>query len=265
MISSDEEGNAVILGINLAQKACAGTRENMKKTVVVTGADRGLGLAIVREFLEKDYIVFAGQYMSDWGELGDLRDEYGESLCILPLDVSKDSSVKAAVQYVKEKTESLDMLINNAGIAGGAGDIYELEDLSKGLAMCNTNSLGPLRMVHAFLPLLEKGEEKRLCFVSSEAGSISVCHRTDGFVYPMSKAALNMAVRLLFEDLYPKGYTFRLFHPGWVKSYMSGAKSTEGKFEPEESAASACKFFTESLMHEDVLRMYDNEFAVWPF
>lgn len=237
----------------------------MKKTVVITGADRGLGLALVREFLIKDYFVFAGQYMSEWGELGELKKEYEESLCLLPLDVSKDSSVQAAVCMVKEKTDSLDMLINNAGIAGGAGDIYELGDLNKGLAMFNTNSLGPLRMVHAFLPLLERGEGKRLCFVSSEAGSINVCHRTDGFVYPMSKTALNMAVRLLFEELYPKGYSFRLFHPGWVKSYMTGTKNTEGKFEPEESAASASKFFTESLMQEDVLRMYDNEFTVWPF
>jgi len=237
----------------------------MKKTVVITGADRGLGLALVREFLLKDYLVFAGQYMSEWGELGELKKEYEASLCLLPLDVSEDSSVQAAVCMVKEKTDSLDMLINNAGIAGGAGDIYELGDLNKGLAMFNTNSLGPLRMVHAFLPLLERGEGKRLCFVSSEAGSIGVCHRTNGFVYPMSKTALNMAVRLLFEELYPKGYSFRLFHPGWVKSYMTGTKSTEGKFEPEESAASASKFFTENLMHEEVLRMYDNEFTVWPF
>lgn len=237
----------------------------MKKTIVVTGADRGLGLAVVKDFLEKGYVVFAGQYMPDWGELGELKKEYGENLCILPLDVSKDSSVKAAVEIVKEKADTLDMLINNAGIAGAAGDIYELEDLNKGLAMYNTNCLGSLRMVHAFLPLLEKGTEKRLCFVSSEAGSISVCHRTEGFVYPMSKTALNMAVRLLFEELYPKGYTFRLFHPGWVKSYMSGTKSTVGKFEPEESAASACKFFIEELLQEDVLRMYDNESVVWPF
>ncbi|SHO43236.1 SDR family NAD(P)-dependent oxidoreductase [Anaerocolumna xylanovorans] len=237
----------------------------MGKAAVITGADRGLGLAIVKEFLEKGYLVYAGQYMAEWGELGDLKKEYEDKLRIIPLDVGDDSSVKNACKLVQAETDSIDMLVNNAGIAGSAGDIYELEELERGLAMYNTNCLGALRMVHAFLPLLEKGEEKRLCFVSSEAGSISVCHRGEGFVYPMSKTALNMAVRMLFEELYPKGYTFRLFHPGWVKSYMSGTKSTVGKFEPEESAASACKFFAEELMQEDVLRMYDNEFAVWPF
>lgn len=239
--------------------------KRMKKTVIVTGADRGLGSAMVKEFLEMDYVVFAGQYMAEWGELAALKEEYGDSLHIIPLNVADDISVKNAYRLVSEETDSLDMLVNNAGIAGFAGDIYELEELDKGLAMYNTNCLGALRMVHAFLPLLEKGEGKRLCFVSSEAGSISVCHRTDGFVYPMSKAALNMAVRLLFEELYPKGYTFRVYHPGWVKSYMTGTKSTVGKFEPEESAASARQFFTEALLHEDVLKMYDNESTVWPF
>lgn len=237
----------------------------MGKTAVVTGADRGLGLAIVKELLEKNYTVYAGQYMTEWGELGELKKGYGDRLRIMPLDVADDASVKKACEFVKAETDSLDMLVNNAGIAGSAGDIYELVELEKGLAMFDTNCLGAMRMVHAFLPLLEKGEEKKLCFVSSEAGSISVCHRGEGFVYPMSKTALNMAVRLLFEELYPRGYTFRLFHPGWVKSYMSGTKSTVGKFEPEESAASACKFFIEELKQEDVLRMYDNEFAVWPF
>ncbi|MGN6713524.1 SDR family NAD(P)-dependent oxidoreductase [Anaerocolumna jejuensis] len=237
----------------------------MGKTAVITGADRGLGLAVVKEFLEKGYKVFAGQYMAEWGELADLKKEYDEDLHIIPLDVGSDISVKNAFDLVTKETDSIDMLVNNAGIAGSAGDIYELEELERGLAMYNTNCLGALRMVHAFLPLLERGGEKRLCFVSSEAGSISVCHRQEGYVYPMSKTALNMAVRLLFEDLNPRDYTFRLYHPGWVKSYMSGRKSKVGKFEPEESAASACQFFTQNLEHEDVLKMYDNEFAVWPF
>lgn len=237
----------------------------MGKTAVVTGADRGLGSAIVKELLEKNYTVYAGQYMAEWGELGELKKGYGDRLRIMPLDVADDASVKKACEIVKGETDSLDMLVNNAGIAGSAGDIYELAGLEKGLAMFDTNCLGAMRMVHGFLPLLERGEEKKLCFVSSEAGSISVCHRGEGFIYPMSKTALNMAVRLLFEELYPRGYTFRLFHPGWVKSYMSGTKSTVGKFEPEESAAAACKFFIEELKQEDVLRMYDNEFAVWPF
>lgn len=238
----------------------------MKKSVMVTGADRGLGFAIVKGLLADGYQVFAGQYMPDWKELEEAKELYPDTLHIVPLDVSDIQSVKNAFELVSKETNSLDMLVNNAGISGSAGDIFELQSLEKALPTFNANCLGAMRMVRTFMPLLENSDGmKRLCFVSSEAGCVSVCHRSDGFIYPMSKTALNMAVRLLFEELYPQGFTFRLFHPGWVRSYMSGAKSTMGKFEPEESGASAVEFFTSDLAHEDVLKMFDNQFVVWPF
>lgn len=237
----------------------------MNRSVLVTGADRGLGSAIVREFLAAGDRVFAGQFLPEWGELAALQREFGEKLVLLPLDVSGLQSVRQAREQVEQHTGSLDILVNNAGISGGAGDISALERLDRGTTIFSTNSLGPLRMVNEFLPLLERGSDRLLCFVSSESGSVSVCHRTDGFLYPMSKTALNMAVKLLFEELNPKGYRFRLFHPGWVRSYMSGQKNTVGKFEPEESAASAYRYFTEPLRNENVLRLVDNEGAAWPF
>lgn len=238
----------------------------MNKKLLITGADRGLGLALVRSFLQAGDTVFAGQYMPEWPELGEMQKEYPNRLFPVPLDVSDSASVSKAYESVCTRTEYLDFLINNAGISGGAGDIYELENPEKGTALYSTNALGPLRIASCFLPLLEAPQsEKRLCFVSSEAGSISVCHRADGFLYPMSKAALNMAVKMLFQQLQPKGYSFRLFHPGWVKSYMSGRKSTVGKFEPEESARAGFLLFTEPQPHEDVLRLIDNEGRTWPF
>jgi NAD(P)-dependent dehydrogenase (short-subunit alcohol dehydrogenase family) len=236
------------------------------KKVLVTGADRGLGLALTEEFLKGQWTVFAGQYMKEWGELERLKSRYDDSLYVIPLDVSSDASVKEACETITPLAGHIDMLVNNAGISGSAGDIYEPEDFNKGLAIFNTNCVGPLRVTNTFLPLLNHLESlKRLCYVSSEAGSISVCHRSDGFIYPMSKTALNMAVNLLFNDLRPKGYTFRLYHPGWVRSYMSGKKSTQGKFEPEETAQSAVKFFLKEEVHEDVLRLVDNENVTWPF
>jgi len=236
------------------------------RSVLITGADRGLGFGLTEVFLKAGWLVFAGQYMPEWPELDGLKKLFPENLHIVSLDVSQWDSVKSCYHVVSEKITHLDMLICNAGISGSAGDIFSLEDLDKGVNIFNVNSLGPLRMVQAFLPLLDKQDSmKRLCFISSEAGSISVCHRSEGFIYPMSKTALNMGVKLLFKELYPKGFTFRLYHPGWVRSYMSGKKNTQGKFEPIETATSAFEQFTTHNPREDVLYLVDNEYVTWPF
>ncbi|HHZ12405.1 MAG: SDR family NAD(P)-dependent oxidoreductase [Caldicoprobacterales bacterium] len=236
------------------------------KTILITGADRGVGLGMTTVFLEAGWRVFAGQYMPQWKELEELHHKYPDTLHIVELDVSKDDSVKRCYDVISSKVKYLDMLVSNAGIVGNVGDIFDLKDFDKGLNAFNVNTLGPFRMVQAFLPLIDKEESmKRLCFVSSEAGSISVSHRRDGFTYPMSKTALNMGVKLLFKELRPRGFTFRLYHPGWVRSYMSGKKNTEGKYEPIETARSAFIQFTNDSPREDVLFVHDNENITWPF
>jgi NAD(P)-dependent dehydrogenase (short-subunit alcohol dehydrogenase family) len=113
--------------------------------------------------------------------------------------------------------------------------------------------------------LTDRGSLKRLCFVSSEAGSIARAKRTAWFGYVMSKAALNMEARILFNALHPEGYTFRVYHPGWIRSYMGGTKATEGTFEPEEAAARAIPIFLGPREDEDRLVMVDFEGNEWPW
>lgn len=84
-------------------------------------------------------------------------------------------------------------------------------------------------------------------------------------MYCLSKTSLNMAVRLIFNQLNPEGYSFRLYHPGWVRSYMMGTKSTVGNFEPEETAAVAFRQFTSNRDWEDTLVMTDVSDHAWPF
>jgi hypothetical protein len=80
----------------------------------------------------------------------------------------------------------------------------------------------------------------------------------------MSKPALNMGVKLLFNHLRPEGYSFRVYHPGWVRSYMSGTKNLEGKLEPEEAARYALAYFLQDLGDdEEHLVMRDWEGKVW--
>lgn len=227
------------------------------KSVFITGADRGIGFALCRCFLKGGWLVFAGRYMKDWTELDGLKQEYGEKLSLVNLDVGSQESVSEAAKVVGERVTCLDILVNCAGIFQNGS--------SEAVTQClNVNTLGPIRMVEAFLPLMKQGE-KRLCFFSSEAGSITLAHRKEDVAYCVSKTCLNMAVRLMFEKLQPQGYRFRLYHPGWVRSYMSGQKSTEGNFEPEESAAIAYEQFTSDRSWEDVLIMSDISGEIWPF
>ena len=187
-------------------------------TAVVTGADRGLGLALTSGLLDTGWRVFTGQYKADWPELGELAVRHSESLTLVPLDVSSQASALEAARLAGEHTDTLDLLISNAGVNSPkrTATICEGQDYEEMHRLYDTNSLGALRMVEAFLPLMQTSAMKRLCFVSSEAGSITRAKRNAWFSYCMSKAALNMGVQLLFNDLRLGGYTFRLYHPGGI-------------------------------------------------
>ncbi|OGO06843.1 MAG: hypothetical protein A2Y73_03290 [Chloroflexi bacterium RBG_13_56_8] len=248
----------------------------MEQIAFVTGADRGLGRALTARLLQKGWRVFAGQYMPDWPELDALVAQYPDRLTLIPLDVSSVESVRAAAQMVGEAVDRVDLLINNAGVTSPAmrSSIRELQDYADMHRMYDINALGPLRVVEAFLPLTDRSSMKRLCFVSSEAGSINRCERQVGYGYRMSKAALNMAVSILFNILRPEGYTFRLYQPGWMRSYMLGSKSTEGVLEPEESAVPAVAYFlrdravdlhNDARSDEDRLVMRDHQGREWPW
>lgn len=224
------------------------------KTVLITGADRGVGLALCEVFLKNGWRVLAGQFMPEWPELQTLQASCPDALHLLPLDVSDTGSVRGAASLVQALGMPVDMLISCAGIARG-----------ERRAVYNVNVVGTMRVAEHFLPLMAGGD-KRLCFVSSEAGCVTLAHRTDGFAYTSSKTALNMAVRRMFRTLRPEGFTFRLYHPGWVRSYMGGGeKSTVGNFEPEETAAVAYRQFTQPRAAEDVLVMTDVSDEMWPY
>ena len=228
------------------------------KSVLISGADRGVGLGLAAEFASHGWRVFAGQFMPEWPQLSELKEKYPDNLVIVPLDVSSSESVRAARELVGRETDRIDLLASNAGIG------HLKEDRESMTRVFSVNSLALVRLVSSFRDLLDRGD-RRVCAVSSEAGSITLAMRPDMYSYCMSKTALNMELRLLFNELRPQGYTFRVYHPGWVRSYMSGKKSTVGYFEPEETAAVAYRQFTEDREVEDVLYLMDIEGEVWAF
>ena len=238
----------------------------MQQIAFVTGADRGLGAALVAGLLEQGWRVFAGQHRPAWPELGALAARFPAALQIIPLEVRSLESAQAAAQAVAAVVDQVDLLINNAGVGSptGARLIREAQDYAEMHRVYDVNALGPLRLVEAFLALTDRSRLKRLCFVSSEAGSIGRAARTRDYGYCMSKAALNMAVKILYNHLRPEGYSFRVYHPGWIRSYMSGSKATEGHMEPEEAAVPALAYFLQAH-EEDPLVMRDWQGQEWPW
>jgi NAD(P)-dependent dehydrogenase (short-subunit alcohol dehydrogenase family) len=248
----------------------------MEPIAVVTGADRGLGLALTAGLLERGWQVVAGQYMPDWPQLDELAASAGKRLIVVPLDVADIDSARAAADVAARQVDAVDMLINNAGMLAptlnrGIREVQDEEGMHRQL---DVNALGPLRVVEAFLPLLDRGAMKRLCFVSSEAGSINRCTRKAWYGYNMSKAALNMVCKILHNLLRPEGYTLRVYHPGWMRTYMSGVKSDQADMEPEEAAIHALAYFMQDLhdnparpehSEEDRLVMRDWQGREWPW
>jgi NAD(P)-dependent dehydrogenase (short-subunit alcohol dehydrogenase family) len=200
----------------------------MQKNVLITGADAGLGLSLAGRFLKEGFAVFAGVYRSK-GSLLDLAGEYGDLLSLIPLDVADMDSVCAAARQVSERTRALDIIINNAGIHlnNSKQPLAELDLADQHLQQTmEVNAFGPLRVVQQFFPFLEKGEQKLILNISSEAGSISDCRREDQFAYCMSKAALNMQSKILHNYLRPRGFKVLTIHPGWMRTNMGGPHAT---------------------------------------
>jgi NAD(P)-dependent dehydrogenase (short-subunit alcohol dehydrogenase family) len=208
----------------------------MKRGVLVTGADAGLGLSLVKRFLKADFAVFAGVYRSD-AELHILASEYGDALALIPLDVADMESVRAAARRVAERTNTLDIVINNAGIHLVKNPSQSLEQLDfenqQFQQTMNVNAFGPLRVIQQFQPLMENSEQKLIINISSEAGSIADCRRENQFAYCMSKAALNMQSKILQNYLQPRGFKVLAVHPGWMRTNMGGPHAT---ISPDDSA-----------------------------
>jgi len=203
----------------------------------VTGADRGVGLALAALLLEAGCEVFAGQYAP--GEaLAALAAQFPQRLHVLPLDVADSGSVKEAAGRIAAHTAALDVLFNNAAILGDiAASVEDELDFAEMQAVYNVNALGALRVSNALVPLLLRGADKLIVNISSEAGSIGDCERTSWFAYCMSKSALNMQTALIHNRLRPRGGMAAAVHPGWVQTYMRGVKDEAATLTPEQSAA----------------------------
>lgn len=186
--------------------------------------------------------------MADNRQLTDLAEVWQDRLSLVELDVSSDQSVADAAAQIARITDTLELVINNAGILGDIGatilDPLSMADMQQ---VYNVNALGPLRVTNAVAPLVLRSESKLFVQISSEAGSIADCERNSWFGYCMSKAAVNMQGALIHNEVKKSGGKVLLLHPGWVQSYMSGSLNTEATLTADESAAHLVERIQEAI------------------
>ena len=202
------------------------------RTVFITGANRGIGLEFVKQYVAEGAIVHACcRRPGGAAELKALEKLNRASLHVHALDVTRTEAVQRLAGALSET--SIDILINNAGVFGPKAG--RDKDLRQSLGhideeivakVIQVNALAPLVVAQAFIDHVAKSSEKKLVALSSALGSIS---ETSGasYAYRMSKAALNMAMATLARDLEPRGISVHVFCPGWVRTEMGGPKAPQ--------------------------------------
>jgi NAD(P)-dependent dehydrogenase (short-subunit alcohol dehydrogenase family) len=189
---------------------------------VVTGANRGIGLALTTLLAKKGYDVLAACRSSS-PELGKTGAQIVEGV-----DVSDEEGIAELVAAVGERR--IDLLVNNAGILVW-GDSLEKLDVDGIRKQFEVNALAPLLITQALRGRLGKGS--KVALITSRMGSIDDNSSGGGYGYRMSKAALNMAGKSLAVDLKSAGVAIAILHPGMVKTDMIRG---HGQVEPEDAA-----------------------------
>ena len=207
-------------------------------TILITGANRGLGLEFVRQYQDKDMTIHACcRNPGAANELNSLANNSGGSTQVHRMEVSDSSEVRAVADALKGV--AIDRLINNAGILGTIIDqpgnsAFGSLDYSAWEETLRVNVLSPFRVCEAFVEHVAGSDEKLMVFLSTHMASIT--ELTDGGFYPYrsSKAALNLVIKGLSIDLKDRGVRTLALHPGWVKTDMG---SQAGAVEIPDSIA----------------------------
>ncbi|WP_315096594.1 SDR family NAD(P)-dependent oxidoreductase [uncultured Cellulomonas sp.] len=208
---------------------------------LVTGATQGLGLETVRRLAGLGWTVWLGA--RDLTQGARLADELDGDVRPVQLDVTDEASVTSAARTVEAGSGRLDVLVNNAGIAGTHAGPRETapDDF---LPVFGVNVLGPVRVTHTFLPLLDRSAQPRVVMVSSGLGSLAITNDPSRLestlhvlVYPSSKAALNMITTQYARSL--PGYQVNVVDPGYTGTALNGFTGTQTVQEGTEAVVAA--------------------------
>jgi NAD(P)-dependent dehydrogenase (short-subunit alcohol dehydrogenase family) len=204
------------------------------KRALVTGGNKGIGFAICQGLITQGFEVIMAARALDKAKAAS-KQLQSSNVRQIELDVSDEDSINLAAKNLIQEIDSLDVLINNAGIYPDEG--VNILTVSRELLnqTMNVNAFGAIRVTQAFLPLLTKSSHARVVNTSSGYGQLSSLS-ADVPSYCLSKLTLNGATIMLAEALQDKGIVVNAFDPGWVKTDMGGSGASRS---PEQGADTA--------------------------
>ncbi|KAF8890656.1 hypothetical protein BD779DRAFT_1516272 [Infundibulicybe gibba] len=236
----------------------------------ITGASRGIGLAMVQALLKdkKNFVIASARSPKTAEHLQDLSSKFPkDQLAVVQFDVTDAESIKrGAAEATTLLPNGLDYLINNAGVNHQPLTTFQDIDYDLFAQEVYHNTVSPVQIGNAFLPLIRKSTEKKIVFISSELGSLQIAGNLPDLanVYSISKAALNMVARKWGATLKKEGITTVLIHPGWVRTEIGDAingwfhdrpQAIAGKLSTEQSAEGTLKVIQEAKL-EDATSFY---------
>jgi NAD(P)-dependent dehydrogenase (short-subunit alcohol dehydrogenase family) len=229
-------------------------------SVLITGANRGLGFEFARQYAADGWRVVATcRNPAGAKQLQRLAQETGNMLTVDAVDVTDAKSIQNAAKQLKNV--DIDLLINNAGIAGSSGQSTGKVDYDAWARVLDVNTMGPLRLIEAFVDHIARSDRRLVVAVTSGMGSLADNTSGGSIAYRTSKAALNMVMRSAAADLAPRRISCVLVNPGWVKTDMGGSGA---RLAPQESVTALRRLIeTFGPQHSGKFYNYDGREYPW--
>jgi NAD(P)-dependent dehydrogenase (short-subunit alcohol dehydrogenase family) len=229
-------------------------------SVLITGANRGLGLEFSRQYATDGWQVFAAcRQPAAAKQLQHLAQDSNGRLSVIGVDVTSTDAVQAAARQLRDT--AIDVLINNAGVAGPSRQETGNVDYKAWAQVLDVNTLGPVRLLEAFLNHIARSERRLVVTITSGMGSITDNTSGGSIAYRTSKAAVNMAMRSAAIDLAPRRITCVVVNPGWVRTDMGGPGA---RLTPQESVT-ALRRLIDSLGLKNSGKFYNYDGREYPW